>query len=71
MGENASIINVAGTLLALTNDAVLYVLPASASSFAPAAQYTVATSQTWAHPVFLGETILIKDETTLASLSLK
>jgi outer membrane protein assembly factor BamB len=71
MGENASIINVAGTLLALTNDAVLYVLPASATSFAPTAQYTVATSPTWAHPVFLGETILVKDETTLAALSLK
>jgi outer membrane protein assembly factor BamB len=71
MGENASIINVAGTLLALTNDAVLYVLPASASSFAPSAQYTVATSQTWAHPVFLGDQILVKDETTLASLSLR
>jgi len=71
MGENASIVNVSGTLLALTNDAVLYVLPASASSFAPSAQYTVANSQTWAHPVFLGEQVLIKDETTLAALSLK
>jgi outer membrane protein assembly factor BamB len=71
MGENASIINVAGTLLALTNDAVLYVLPAGAGSFAPVAQYTVANSQTWAHPVFLGERILVKDETTLASLSLR
>ncbi|HKG13155.1 MAG TPA: PQQ-binding-like beta-propeller repeat protein [Pyrinomonadaceae bacterium] len=71
MGENASIINVAGTLLALTNDAVLYVLPTGAGSFAPAAQYTVATSPTWAHPVFLGDQILVKDETTLASLSLR
>jgi outer membrane protein assembly factor BamB len=71
MGENASIVNVGGMLLALTNDAVLYVLPAGAASFAPAAQYTVATSQTWAHPVFLGEDILVKDETTLASLSLR
>jgi len=71
MGENASIVNLGGTLAALTNDAVLYVLPASAASFAPAAQYTVATSQTWAHPVFLGGHVLVKDETTLASLSLK
>jgi len=71
MGENASILNLSGTLLALTNDAVLYVLPAGAASFAPAAQYTVATSQTWAHPVFLGDQILVKDEKTLASLSLK
>jgi outer membrane protein assembly factor BamB len=71
MGENASIVNLGGTLLALTNDAVLYVLPASANSFAPSAQYTVATSQTWAHPVVLGDRVLVKDETTLASLSLK
>jgi outer membrane protein assembly factor BamB len=71
MGENASIVNLGGTLLALTNDAVLYVLPASATSFAPSAQYTVATSPTWAHPVVLGDQVLIKDETTLASLSLR
>jgi outer membrane protein assembly factor BamB len=71
MGENASIVNLGGTLLALTNDAVLYVLPASATAFAPSAQYTVAASQTWAHPVVLGDQILVKDETTLASLSLR
>ncbi|HEX7316244.1 MAG TPA: PQQ-binding-like beta-propeller repeat protein [Pyrinomonadaceae bacterium] len=71
MGENASIVNLGGTLLALTNDAVLYVLPTGAKEFAPSAQYTVATSPTWAHPVVLGETLLVKDETTLASLSLR
>jgi outer membrane protein assembly factor BamB len=71
MGENAAIVNLGGTLIALTNDAVLYVLPASATSFAPAAQYTVAASPTWAHPVVLGDQLLIKDETTLASLSLR
>ena len=70
-GENAAILNVGGTILALTNDAVLYVLPPDAKSFAPAARYTVANSPTWAHPVFLGDRILVKDETTLASLSLK
>ena len=71
MGENASIVSVGGTLLALTNDAVLYALPAGAASFAPAAQYTVANSQTWAHPVVLGDRILVKDETTLTALSLR
>ncbi|HEY0173473.1 MAG TPA: PQQ-binding-like beta-propeller repeat protein [Pyrinomonadaceae bacterium] len=71
MGENASIVNLAGVLLLLTNDAVLYVLPAGAATFAPSAQYTVATSQTWAHPVFLGDQLLVKDETTLAALSLR
>ncbi|HEX8283445.1 MAG TPA: PQQ-binding-like beta-propeller repeat protein [Pyrinomonadaceae bacterium] len=71
MGENASLLNLGGTLVALTNDAVFYVLPAGAASFTPSAQYTVATSQTWAHPVFLGDEVLVKDETTLAALSLK
>jgi outer membrane protein assembly factor BamB len=70
-GENAALVGLGGTLLALTNDAVLYVLPARAKSYAPAAQYTVANSQTWAHPVFLGDRVLVKDETTLAALSLK
>jgi outer membrane protein assembly factor BamB len=70
-GENAALLNVGGTILALTNDAVLYVLPPDSKSFAPAAQYTVAKSPTWAHPVFLGDRLLVKDETTLASLSLK
>jgi outer membrane protein assembly factor BamB len=71
MGENASILNLAGTLLLLTNDANLIVLPASAKQYAPLAQYTVANSPTWAHPVVLGDRILVKDETTLASLSVR
>ena len=70
-GENASILNLSGTLLALTNDANLIVLPAAAKEYAPLAQLTVATSPTWAHPVFLGDRILVKDETTLASLALR
>ncbi|HYP54070.1 MAG TPA: PQQ-binding-like beta-propeller repeat protein, partial [Pyrinomonadaceae bacterium] len=70
-GENAAILNVSGTLLALTNDAQLIVMQAAAPAYAPAAQLTVATSPTWAHPVFLGDRILVKDETTLASLALK
>jgi outer membrane protein assembly factor BamB len=70
-GENAALLSVGGTLLALTNDAVLYVLPPDPKTFAPAAQYTVAKSPTWAHPVFLGDRLLVKDETTLASLALK
>ncbi|HEY0079631.1 MAG TPA: PQQ-binding-like beta-propeller repeat protein [Pyrinomonadaceae bacterium] len=71
MGENASILNLSGTLLFLTNDANLIVLPASAKQYAPLAQYTVANSPTWAHPVVLGDRILVKDETTLASLSVR
>ncbi len=70
-GENAAILNLAGTLLLLTNDAKLIVLPASAKEYAPLAEYTVANSPTWAHPVVVsGTRILVKDETNLISLSI-
>jgi outer membrane protein assembly factor BamB len=71
MGENAAIVNVAGkVLLILTNEAKLFVLPATAKEFSPIAQYSVADSPTWAHPVVTGSHILIKDETSLRSLAL-
>ena len=76
MGENAAILNLGGkALLLLTNDANLIVLPADATGsaakgYAPVAQYTVATSPTWAHPVLLGRQLLIKDEQTLVSFEL-
>jgi len=72
MGENAAILNLGGkSLLLLTNEAKLIVLPASAKEYAPAAEYTVANSPTWAHPVIIRDRILIKDETTLRSLKIQ
>jgi outer membrane protein assembly factor BamB len=69
-GENAAILNLGGkVLLMLTNDAKLFVLPATVKEFAPIAQYTVAESPTWAHPLVIGNRILIKDETSLRSLT--
>ena len=71
LGENAAILNLGGkVLLVLTNEAKLIVVPVSAKEYAPVAEYTVAKSPTWAHPVVMGKRILIKDETTLASLSI-
>ena len=76
MGENAAILNLGGkALLLLTNDANLIVLPgdatgSAAKGYAPVAQYTVAKSPTWAHPVLLGRQLLIKDENTLASFEI-
>jgi outer membrane protein assembly factor BamB len=70
MGENAAMLNLAGTLLLLTNDAKLIVLPASAKEYAPVAEYTVANSPTWAHPVVVGNRILVKDEAALISLAI-
>jgi outer membrane protein assembly factor BamB len=69
MGENAALLNAGGSVfLALTNDANLIVLPVNAKEYAPSMQYSVANSPTWAHPVVVGNRILIKDETTLRSL---
>jgi outer membrane protein assembly factor BamB len=71
MGENAAILNLGDKfLLLLLNDANLVVLPANAKEYLPAAQYTVAMSPTWAHPVLLGRQLLIKDEQTLASFEI-
>ena len=76
MGENAAILNLGGkALLLLTNDANLIVLPANntgsqTKGYSPVAQYTVATSPTWAHPVLLGRQLLIKDEQTLTSFEI-
>jgi hypothetical protein len=68
MGENAAILNLGDkVLLFLTNDANLIVQPAEAKTYAPVAQYTVAASPTWAHPLVLGRRILIKDENSLTS----
>lgn len=72
MGENAAILNAGGSVfLALTNEGNLIVLPVNAKEYAPTAQYTVAATPTWAHPVVSGNRILIKDETTLRSLALQ
>jgi len=71
MGENATILNLRGkVLLLLTNEAKLIVQPVTDKGYAPAAEYTVATSPTWAHPAVVGNRILVKDENTLASLSI-
>jgi len=70
MGENAAILNLGGKfLLMLINDGNLVVLPANAKEYSPAAQYTVSTSPTWAHPVVVGNRILVKDQTSLISLT--
>jgi outer membrane protein assembly factor BamB len=71
MGESAALLNLNDkAILMLTNDANLIVLPVNANNYAPLAKYSVAKSPTWAHPIVIGNRILIKDETTLASYSL-
>ncbi len=68
MGENAAILNLNDkAFVMLTNEAKLIVQPADSKEYAPVAQYTVAASPTWAHPVVMGKRILIKDENALTS----
>jgi outer membrane protein assembly factor BamB len=70
MGENAAILNLGGkVLLLLTNDANLIVQPLSAKVYEPVAQYSVASSETWAHPLVIGSRVLVKDESSLTSWS--
>ncbi|HEX5702557.1 MAG TPA: PQQ-binding-like beta-propeller repeat protein [Pyrinomonadaceae bacterium] len=68
MGENAAILNLSDkVILLLTNDAKLIVQAADGKTYSPLAEYTVAASPTWAHPLVLGRRILIKDENSLTS----
>ena len=67
--ENAAIISAGQFLFMLTSEAKLIVAQASPAAFKPVKTWDVASSPTWAHPVFLGNRILVKDETTLASLA--
>jgi outer membrane protein assembly factor BamB len=69
MGENAAIVSVGDLLFFLTDEAKLLVLKSNAAGFVPAKEYEVASSPTWAHPVLLGNRILIKDMTSLAALA--
>ena len=65
-GENAALIGSGDRLLILTDDAQLMMALASASGWATLARVEVASSSTWAHPVVLGNRILVKDEQSLA-----
>jgi outer membrane protein assembly factor BamB len=65
--ENAAILSAGSLLLILRNDAELIVARPGAKTFEPIRRYTVADSETWAHPAPLGARgILIKDFDSLA-----
>ena len=70
-GENAALLVAGSTVLALTDQAELLVLDPAAAAFEPLRRYEVAPSPTWAHPVPLGEGLLVKDETHLTRWDLR
>jgi outer membrane protein assembly factor BamB len=65
-GDNAAILSAGKILFFLTNEAKLIIARAVASGYEILRQYSVAESSTWAHPVIVGNGVLIKDESKLA-----
>jgi outer membrane protein assembly factor BamB len=70
-GDNAALISSGSVLIALTTDARLEFIAARKERFEKLAGYKAAPSQTWAHPLLLPGRALVKDKTSLISLSFK
>jgi RNA polymerase sigma factor (sigma-70 family) len=66
-GGYASILSAGNVVLFLTDRGRLLVVKASGTAYEPIADYKVSDSQTEAHPVLLGDRILIKDAEALRS----
>ena len=64
--DNAAMIARGSTVFALTTNSELLVFEASASNLKQVAKYSVADTPTWAHPVILGNRVLVKDRSSLA-----
>ena len=64
-GDNAAIVVAGGSLLLLNDSAELIVASGSEKGFEPLKKYEVASSPTWAHPVVVGNRVLIKDAENL------
>jgi outer membrane protein assembly factor BamB len=70
-GDNAAMLKAGDVLFLLTDDAELIIARSNEKAFEPLKKYSVAQSPTWAHPILLGNSILIKDASTLSLLSLE
>jgi outer membrane protein assembly factor BamB len=65
-GANAALLQTRALLWFLTSDGQLIVARKTPTAFAEVARYTVAESATYAHPVLLGNSLLVKDEVGVA-----
>jgi outer membrane protein assembly factor BamB len=70
-GDNADIVSADPYLFLLMDSAELIVARKDPRQFEIVKKYSVAESPTWAHPVLVGNRILIKDASSLALLSLE
>ena len=65
-GDNAAIVRVGEHMLALLSDASLLVGGCGPDGFVENARYTVSDSPTWAHPVIVGDSFLVRGRNSLA-----
>jgi outer membrane protein assembly factor BamB len=65
-GENAMLVASGSHVFALNTDSELHIMRATPRGLEPLRKYTVADSPTWAHPVILGNRVLVKDRDSLA-----
>ncbi len=70
LGDNGALLSAGSAVGVLTAGADLIFFRPDGESFQPLAQYRVASSPTWAHPVLLPGRALVKDKSTLALWSL-
>lgn len=70
-GENAAMVIADDTIFSLTNDADLILTSAAAKGANVVKKYKVANSATWAHPAIVGKRVLVKDQNSLALLSIE
>ena len=59
--ENASIVRAGNYLLLSTTNSELIVARANPAAYEEVKRYTIADSATWAHPAYVGRTIVVKD----------
>ncbi len=64
--ENALLVAQGSTVFAVTTEAEMHIMRASARGLEPVRKYTVANSPVWAHPAVLGSRVLVKDKDSLA-----
>jgi outer membrane protein assembly factor BamB len=70
-GTNAAIQSVGPHLVVLTTDGELLVLGRNPDRYQEVKRYKVSESQTWAHPVVLGSSLVIRDADSVAVWALK
>jgi outer membrane protein assembly factor BamB len=69
--DNAALLVSPSSLIELKNGGELVVAKPSAKSFDVVRRYTVADSETWAHPVVMADGLLVQDAKTLARWSVE